>query len=58
MTQRTKRRPKGEWLNVAKSRRHKNYELTPGRGVSNVPKFTDVGSAAYRRLLAKRGERQ
>lgn len=49
----TKARKPGDWKSVAAGRAHKPRELRTGRGVSNIPNPTDVGSAAYRRLLAK-----
>lgn len=49
----TKARKGGDWRAVAAGRSHKPREMRTGRGQSNVPNPTDVGSAAYRRLLAK-----
>jgi hypothetical protein len=49
----TKARKVGDWKAVANGRNHKARELRTGRGQSNIPNPTDVGSAAYRRLLAK-----
>jgi len=49
-----KMRKKGDWEAVARSRSHKDRDLTKGRGLSNVPSVTDTGSAAYRRLLASK----
>lgn len=49
----SKARKVGDWKAVAAGRAHKPRELRTGRGQSNVPNLTDVGSAAYRRLLAK-----
>lgn len=51
----TKARKVGDWKAVAAGRSHKPREMRTGRGLSNTPNLTDVGSAAYRRLLAKIG---
>ena len=48
-------RKKGDWQTVAKGRAHIQRDLINGRGLSNIPSVTDVGSAAYRRLM-KRGK--
>ena len=47
----TKARKPGQWREIAAGRAHKARELRSGRGLTNIPKLTDVGSAAYRRLL-------
>ena len=47
-----KHRKKGDWEKEAASRRHKQYEMRTTRGLTNSPPFGEVGSAAYRRLLA------
>lgn len=47
----TKARKLGQWREIAAGRAHKARELRSGRGLTNIPKLTDVGSAAYRRLL-------
>lgn len=52
----TKARKVGDWRAVAAGRAHKPRELRTGKGLSNIPNATDVGSAAYRRLLAKIGK--
>jgi hypothetical protein len=49
----TKARKVGDWKAVATGRNHKPREMRNGRGLSNVPNMGDVGSAAYRRSLAK-----
>lgn len=49
----TKARKVGDWKAVANGRAHKVREMRTGRGLSNIPNLTDVGSAAYRRLMAK-----
>lgn len=49
----TKARKVGDWKAVAAGRSHKPRELRTGRGLSNIPSPGDVGSAAYRRLMAK-----
>lgn len=53
----TKARKVGDWKGIAAGRAHKSREMRNGRGLSNVPNLMDVGSAAYRRLLAKIGAR-
>ena len=52
----TKARKVGDWKGIAAGRAHKVREMRTGQGVSNIPKPTDIGSAAYRRLLAKIGK--
>lgn len=49
----TKARKVGDWKAVANGRANKVREMRTGRGLSNIPNATDVGSAAYRRLQAK-----
>lgn len=51
----TKARKAGDWRAVAAGRAHKPRELRAGKGLSNIPNLGEVGSAAYRRLLAKIG---
>lgn len=46
-----KGRKKGDWIAVAKGRGSTAKALVNGTGVSGIPKITDVGSAAYRRLM-------
>lgn len=52
----TKARKVGDWKAVANGRNNKQRELRTGRGLSNIPSPTDVGSAAYRRLISKIGK--
>lgn len=49
-----KGRSKGDWIAVAKGRANKVREPLANRPGACVPAVTDVGSAAYRRLLAKK----
>ena len=51
-----KRRKKGDWLAVAKAHAAVDRIMAKSGGLSNIPPVTDVGSAAYRRLLAKRAK--
>lgn len=53
----TKARKVGDWKAVAAGRTHKPRELRNGRGLTNIPRLSDVGSAAYRRLMEKIGNR-
>lgn len=46
-------RKPGDWKTVANSRAKVERSMRTSRGLSNIPSVTDVGSAAYRRLLAK-----
>lgn len=46
-------RKPGDWKSIAAARGRIARDLVNGRGVSNIPNMTDVGSAAYRRLLAR-----
>lgn len=52
-----KDRKPGEWEAVVRSRTtatiNQKRELRTTRGVTNVPRITETGSAAYRRLVAK-----
>lgn len=50
-----KGRKKGDWIAIAAGRARVPKDIVNGRGLSNVPKIGDVGSAVYRRLLASRG---
>ena len=52
-----KRRKPGQWIEVAKARRNKDLVFLKGHGLSNIPRLTDVGSAAYRRLM-EQGKRK
>jgi hypothetical protein len=49
-----KRRRPGDWKVVAASREKVDHVMRTVHGLSNVPNIADVGSAAYRRLLASR----
>lgn len=50
-----KDRTKGMWIAIAAGReRNKNRELRWTAGTACIPPVTDVGSAAYRRMLASR----
>lgn len=52
-----KDRKSGEWEAVVRSRTtatiNARRELRTTRGVTNVPRVTETGSAAYRRLVFK-----
>lgn len=52
-----KDRKKGDWISVVKSRQGKQRDLRTSRGVTNIPRVTETGSAAYRRLVATIGRR-
>ena len=45
------------WQAIARGRAHLARDLRTTRGVTNIPKVTDVGSAAYRRMQAKNAKR-
>lgn len=47
-------RSKGMWVAIAAGRARIPRDLVNGHGLSNVPKVGEVGSAAYRRLMASR----
>lgn len=47
-------RKKGEWVNIVKGRSHAKRDLITNPGFNQRPRIGDVGSAAYRRLLASR----
>lgn len=49
----TKRRKPGDWKAVAAGRMKTQREMLRGHGLSNIPQVGEVGSAAYRRLLAR-----
>lgn len=46
-------RKPGDWKVIANGRNNRERDLVKGRGLSNIPPLTDVGSAAYRRLNKK-----
>lgn len=48
-----KRRKRGDWEAVARARAKVQRDNRTGRGLTNIPNISDVGSAAYRRLVAK-----
>jgi hypothetical protein len=48
-----KHRKKGDWVAVAKGRANRDRDLSHHSGHTGIPKSGEVGSAAYRRLLAK-----
>jgi len=50
-----KKRQPGQWQAIAKRRQGIPRMVPTSRGLSNVPVIGQVGSAAYRRLVAKRG---
>lgn len=50
-----KRRKPGDWKTVAAAHAAVPRILEPGHGLTNIPKIIDIGSAAYRRILAKKG---
>lgn len=50
----TKARKVGDWKKLADARAKVEKVEYHGAGLSNVPNVRDVGSAAYRRLMAKR----
>ena len=52
-----KRRKPGQWREVVAGRSKIERDLRHGQGLSNVPKLSETGSAAYRRLKAKEGKR-
>jgi len=49
----SKHRKAGQWREVAAGRSKKPRETRTGRGLTNIPKASETGSAAYRRLLDK-----
>lgn len=49
-----KHRKPGDWKNIAAQRSRVEKHERTGRGLSNVPKMNETGSAAYRRMMAKR----
>ncbi len=52
-----KKRKPGDWKAVASGRAKKEREMRQGRGLTNIPKVTETGSAAYRRLsLMRKGK--
>jgi hypothetical protein len=48
-----KHRAKGDWQKIANQRAHKERFVRTSRGVTNIPIIGDIGTAAYRRLLAR-----
>lgn len=48
-----KRRKRGDWVNVMKSRNLVPRITERGRGLTNLPGMNETGSAAYRRLRDK-----
>lgn len=48
-----KRRKPGDWLVVAKAHAAVDRIMVSGHGLNNIPKITETGSAAYRRMKAK-----
>jgi len=51
-------RKPGDWKTIAAARERIVREIRTTRGVTNIPNVRDVGSAAYRRLLAARKTRE
>lgn len=49
-----KRRQPGAWKAIAAARAKIERSVRTSRGLTNIPLVTEVGSAAYRRLMAKR----
>ena len=45
------------WEAIARGRAHLTRDLRTTRGVTNIPKIGEVGSAAYRRMQAKNGKK-
>ena len=52
-----KKRKPGDWITIERGRRNKERFHVTSRGLSNVPMVGEVGSAAYRRLIAKRAKK-
>jgi len=50
-------RKPGDWKTIAAGRERAVREIRTTRGLTNVPNVRDVGSAAYRRLMAARKSR-
>lgn len=48
-----KKRKPGEWKAIAAGRDKKERQMREGRGLTNVPKINETGSAAYRRQFQK-----
>jgi hypothetical protein len=46
-----KHRAKGDWQKIANQRAHKERFIRTSRGVTNIPRIGEVGSAAYQRTL-------
>lgn len=46
-----KGRKAGDWKAIAAGRARIPRELINGRGLTNIPRIDEVGSAAYRRLV-------
>lgn len=55
MTMKGKHRKKGDWKVIANGRNNRPRDFVNGNGLSNIPRITDVGSAAYRRLTGRKG---
>lgn len=51
-----KRKP-GDWKSVANSRAQIPRIALGPRGLTNIPNIGDTGSAAYRRLMKRQGNR-
>jgi hypothetical protein len=50
-------RKPGDWKTIAAARERVAREIRTTRGVTNIPSVRDIGSAAYRRLMAARKSR-
>lgn len=49
-----KKRKTGDWKSIAAGRDKKERVLRTTRGLTNIPKVTETGSAAYRRLAKRK----
>lgn len=52
-----KKRKPGDWKAIATQRGRTERSDRSGRGLTNIPNVSDVGSAAYRRSMAKLAKR-
>lgn len=58
MTMPGKRRTPGQWIEIAKGRSKVERDVRRGAGLTNIPKLSEHGSAAYRRLQASQAKRR
>lgn len=47
-----KNRKPGDWISIAKGRQNRDREIVH-RGDRDMPNMSDIGSAAYRRRVAR-----